>query len=158
MKNTLVYFGTLVLLMIITGVFWGTWFTLTRSIEDFSSDEFVHIGKVIIANVALPMRIIMPSGIILLLLSLWVYENKMSAGFYFGILSFALILIVLLITLLVLVPIDNNIKYWTASSVPDNWENIRERWKLFHLIRTFASLTSFISFSIFILAIPKSAR
>ena len=40
--------------MLITGVFWGTWFTLTRSIESFSSEEFVHIGKVIIANVAVP--------------------------------------------------------------------------------------------------------
>ncbi len=36
MKSKLVHFIALFLLMLVTGVFWGTWFTLTRSIEAFS--------------------------------------------------------------------------------------------------------------------------
>jgi hypothetical protein len=36
----LIYLVSLFFLMLITGVFWGTWFTLTRSIESFSPDEF----------------------------------------------------------------------------------------------------------------------
>src|SRR6266550_7903252 len=110
MKHKFIYFGSLFFLMLITGVFWGTWFTLTRSIESFSSDEFRHIGKVIIANVALPMSIIMPLGILLMLLSIWFYNKKKSTGFYLGLLSFVLIIVTLLITLIVLVPIDNEIK------------------------------------------------
>ena len=138
--------------MLITGVFWGTWFTLTRSIESFSSEEFIHIGKVIISNVAVPMRVIMPSGILLMLLSLWFYRRKKTTGFYLGMVSFFLIILVLLITLIVLVPIDNDIKEWTASTVPQDWEDIRGKWKAFHAIRTFASLTSFVCFSLSILA------
>jgi len=152
MKHKYIAFCSLFLLMLITGVFWGTWFTLTRSIESFSAEEFIHIGKVIIANVAVPMRFIMPSGVLLILLSLFLYERKKSKAFYFGILSFVLIILVLLITLLVLVPIDNNIKEWTASSIPQNWEVTRDKWKLFHAVRTFASLISFAFFSLFILA------
>ena len=136
--------------MLITGVFWGTWFTLTRSIENFSPDEFTHIGKVIIANVAVPMRIIMPSGILLILLSLWLSRQKRTTGFYIGVLSLILLIATLLITVFVLVPIDNAIKEWTT--VPLDFEEIRLKWKTYHAIRTFLSLTSFVCFSLFILS------
>jgi uncharacterized membrane protein len=142
--------------MLITGVFWGTWFTLTRSIESFSSEEFTHIGKVIIANVADPMRVIMPSGIVLVLLSVWFFPYKKSIGFYSGLASLILIIIVLLITLIILVPIDNDIKEWTTSTLPENWESIRNKWKIFHAIRTFLSLASFACFLLFILQKIKS--
>jgi len=158
MTNRLLYLGSLILLMLITGVFWGTWFTLTRSIESFSSEEFIHIGKVIIANVAVPMRIIMPLGIILLLVSLWVYPIKKSYGYYFGLLSFLMIIITLLITLIVLVPIDNEINMWTASYLPADWEAIRDKWKIYHALRTITSVLSFSFFCIFILAIPVYRR
>ena len=152
MKHKFIYFGSLFLLMLITGVFWGTWFTLTRSIENFSSEEFIHIGKVIIANVALPMSIIMPFGILLMLLSLWFYDKKKSTGFYSGLLSFVLLIVTLLITLIVLVPIDNEIKEWTSTNLPKDWGNMRNKWKTFHAIRTFTSLASFAFYSLFILA------
>jgi uncharacterized membrane protein len=147
MKRSLIHLSALFLLMLITGVFWGTWFTLTRSIEGFSAEEFIHIGKVIIANIAVPMRIIMPAGILLMLLSLWLYNDKKSAGFYAGLLSFVLIIAVLLVTLLVLVPIDNSIKQWTTATLPQNWKDIRYKWDTFHAVRTFASLASFALFS-----------
>src|SRR3954451_24263763 len=120
MKHSLIHCSALFLLMLITGVFWGTWFTLTRSIEGFSAAEFIHIGKVIISNVAVPMSMIMPAGILLMLLSLWFYSNKKSAGFYAGALSFVFIIIVLLVTLLILVPIDNQIKQLKTATIPQN--------------------------------------
>ena len=137
--------------MMVTGVFWGTWFTLTRSIEDFSAAEFIHIGKTIIANVAVPMSIIMPACILFMILSLWFYPQKKSAGFYFNITAFILIIITLLVTLLILVPIDNQIKLWTASTAPFNWEEIRNRWQFFHALRTFTSLAGFACFALSII-------
>jgi hypothetical protein len=44
---------------------------------------------------------------------------------------------------LIEVPIDNQIKKWTAVTVPADWETIRNRWESFHALRTFISLTSF---------------
>jgi uncharacterized membrane protein len=143
MKIRFVGFIALILLMLVTGVFWGTWFTLTRSLEDFSGAEFIHIGKVIIGNVAVPMRILMPGCILFMALSSWFYEPKQSSPFYFNVLSLVLIIITLLITLLMLVPIDNEIKRWTISKLPGNWESIRSRWQFYHSVRTFTSLASF---------------
>ena len=155
MKRRLIYFAALFLLMLITGVFWGTWFTLTRSLENFSANEFIHMGKVIISNVAVPMAIIMPAGILFIASSLWLYRPKKSTGFYFGLVSFILIIIVLVVTLSILVPIDNQIKQWTASTIPEDWQQIRSKWDIFHTLRTFASLLSFALFSVAILAERK---
>ena len=48
MKLKAIQFMALLLLMLVTGVFWGTWFSLSRSMEVFSAAEFIHIGKTII--------------------------------------------------------------------------------------------------------------
>jgi hypothetical protein len=61
MTGRVVQFTGLMLVALVTGVFWGTWFTLTRSLETFGPGEFLHIGQTIIANVAVPMRILMPA-------------------------------------------------------------------------------------------------
>ena len=159
--------------MLVTGVFWGTWFALTRSIETFSPREFIHIGRTIIANVATPMKIIMPLCILFMLLAVWVYLQKKPWGYYFNLTAFTLIIITLLITLIVLVPIDNQIKLWnpngivgavpqtnplasqiitwTADAIPANWEAIRARWQFFHTFRTLTSLGSFACFSVAVL-------
>ncbi|HEV8376090.1 MAG TPA: hypothetical protein VGR38_07645 [Candidatus Polarisedimenticolia bacterium] len=65
---------------LVTGVFWGTWFTLTRSLESFSAAEFPHIGKTIIANVAMPMRLLMPGCLLFMILRLLRYPSKRSAA------------------------------------------------------------------------------
>src|SRR6266516_3002459 len=138
----------LFLLALLTGAFWGTWFTLTRSIETFSSAEFIHIGKTIIANVALPMRILMPACILFMLLSVWLCPEKKSPAFYFSVAACLLVIVALLITLLVEVPIDNQIKTWTAETTPSDWEAVRERWQYFHTARTFVSLAGLGSLAI----------
>ncbi len=151
MKARVVAFIGLFLLMLVTGVFWGTWFTLTRSIETFSAAEFIHIEKTIIANVVWPMRILMPSCILVMILSVWFCYERKSPGLCLGVAAVFLIIIALLITLLVEVPIDNQIKTWTASTVPLDWEAIRGRWQFFHSARTFISLASFASLTLAIL-------
>lgn len=154
MKRLLI-FATLILLLLVTGVFWGTWFTLTRSIDDFSISEFIHIGKVIIANVAWPMRIIMPSCILFLLLTTMFHQQKKSLGMYLSLFSLLLMIVTLLITLIVLVPIDNQIKIWTAHSPPAEWESIRDRWQFFHAARTITSIASFGFFAFSLLVDSK---
>jgi len=143
MKQKPVVFITLVLLMLVTGVFWGTWFTLTRSLENFSAAEFIHIGKTIIANVAIPMSIIMPAALLFLLLSMWSSFKTNRTVFWLFTISFVLMVITLIITVAVEVPIDNQIKTWTAETIPANWQSLRQTWNEFHTIRTFTSISSF---------------
>ena len=60
--------------------------------------------------------------------------------FLLTLVSFALVITALLVTVLVEVPIDNQIKIWTVNSLPDDWSQIRDRWEIFHLLRTMASV------------------
>jgi uncharacterized membrane protein len=141
-KWTVTTFVALFLLALVTGVFWGTWFTLTRSIETFSATEFIHIGQTIIGNVAWPMRILMPACILFMIVSALLVTEKNSAEFYLSVTACLLIVVALLITLLVEVPMDNQIRTWTAETVPADWTTLRARWETFHAARTFVSLGS----------------
>jgi len=131
---------------LIMGVFWGTWFTLTRSLPDFSAAEFIHIGNVIIANVALPMSILMPASLLLMLIATWRAYRGNRPSFYFYLLAFLLMVASLIITVVVEVPIDNQIKTWTETTVPANWQMLRLRWEQYHTMRTFASIVSVVFF------------
>jgi uncharacterized membrane protein len=148
-------FAGLFFLALVTGVFWGTWFTLTRSIETFSAGEFIHIGQTIIRNVAWPMRILMPACILFMIVSASLVTEKNSVGFYLSVTACLLIVVALLITLLVEVPIDNQIRTWTAETVPADWTTLRARWQVFHTARTFVSLAGVASL---ILAVLSTER
>ena len=122
MTNRIVQFTGLMLVALVIGVFWGTWFTLTRSLETFTPAEFLHIGQTIIANVAVPMRMLMPASLLVMLWSIWLYPVKRSMGFGLLLVSFILMMLTLIITLAVEVPIDNEIKQWTVDTLPNGWE------------------------------------
>ena len=141
MTNRLVQFVGIMLVALVTGVFWGTWFTLTRSLDSFSAAEFLHIGKTIIANVALPMRFLMPASLLVTLGAIWLYPVKRTKGFYLLLAGFILMVVTLLITLLVEVPIDNEIRRWTVETLPGDWEAKRLTWKHFHALRTLTSVS-----------------
>jgi uncharacterized membrane protein len=140
----IVEFISLVLLLLVTGVFWGTWFSLSRSIEKTTPATFLENGKLIIKNLALPMAIMMPLTILLMFVGLWLYPIRGTTGFYLNVISFILIIITLLITVLIEVPIDNQIKRWTVSTLPAEWKALRSKWQLYHTIRTFTSIGSFL--------------
>ena len=138
---------TAILLTLVTGVFWGTWFSLSRTMHVLSSDIFITIGKEIMKNVAVTMSIIMPAsiaGMLVLLIGSW---KVRTVYFYCILAALILFIIALIITLAIEVPIDNQIRTWTATAIPADWQDIRDRWERYHTIRTFLSLAS-ISFFI----------
>lgn len=144
------------LLTLVAGVFWGTWFSLSRSMHVLSPDIFITIGKQIMENVAATMRIIMPAsviGLVVLLIGSW---KKKTVYFYCIFIALILFVIALLITLAIEVPIDNEIRTWTIATVPANWEDIRDRWEKYHMVRTFLSLGSVTFFTIAILNKKKT--
>ncbi|HKZ66231.1 MAG TPA: DUF1772 domain-containing protein, partial [Chitinophagaceae bacterium] len=102
-----------------------------------------HIGKTIIANVAMPMRIIMPATLLFMLLVMWQSRRLYKSAFYLYMMSFLLMVVTLIITVAIEVPIDNQIKSWTTDTLPAGWESLRTTWNRFHTIRTFTSIASF---------------
>jgi uncharacterized membrane protein len=144
---------SLVLLMLVTGIFWGPWFSLHRSMATFSKGEFIHLVRTISANLAIPMRFMMPSCVILVFLEVYAFPLKNALSFYLALGSLALILLALVVTIGVEVPIVKMIEKWTVETVPEDWRTIQERWLQFHKIRVFAAITSFICLLIAILSI-----
>jgi len=141
--TTIIQYISLILVLLVSGVFWGTWFSLSRSIEITSPETFLENGRLIIKNLAVPMRMLMPLTILTMILVLWVYPEKSSGGFFMSAMSVILMIITLWITVRIEVPIDNRIKRWTISTLPDDWKAIRSRWQYYHTIRTFTALGSF---------------
>ena len=133
-------------LLLVTGVFWGTWFALSRTMHTFSAETFIAIGKQIMQNVATGMAIMMPLGILGVLVLLLMAGNRKKAHFYWLLSTLILFVAALVITLAIEVPIDNQIRTWTADSVPADWQVTRDRWQFYHTDRTFLSLAGMVCY------------
>ena len=133
-------FVSLVLVALVTGVFWGSWLGLSRSIQTFAPDTFLAIGQAMIGNLApvMPFLVIL-AGLSQLVLLFQLRSRGLSA-FLPALIAFVMFVIAIAVTLLIEVPIDNQIRVWTPASLPADWTVIRDRWESFHVLRTFSSL------------------
>ncbi len=133
-------FVNILLSALVTGVFWGPWLGLSRSITTFAPEVFLAIGQRMIGNLAPVMPVLMPAALVTTVPVLWISHGARSETFYSTLAGLCLFVIALLITLLVEVPIDNQIKAWTPASLPSNWQRLRDRWEAFHVARSWLSV------------------
>jgi uncharacterized membrane protein len=54
-----------------------------------------------------------------------------------------LLLMGIVVTLIVHVPINNQIPTWTVDAMPPNWSSLRVRWIRFHWLRTLLGIAAF---------------
>jgi uncharacterized membrane protein len=135
-------FINLALVVLVAGAMWGTWLGLSRSMGSFSADTYLDIGHAMIGNLAPIMPVLMLSAVGSAISVVVLLYRERSTGFLFTIAGLVLLLVVILITVLVEVPINNQTRLWTPTSLPADWKEVRDRWALFHLIRTFTSLAA----------------
>ena len=125
------------------GVFWGTWFSLSRSLSLITPATFLEVGHLMIANLARSMSLLMPAALISsVVLLVLLYLQRRDRAFFLAGASFFLMGIALIVTLVVNVPIDGEIKTWTVATLPADWTATRDRWQAFHTLRTFASIAA----------------
>jgi uncharacterized membrane protein len=137
-------FVHLFLFALVLGVFWGTWFSLSRSISSITAPTFLEVGHTMIANLGGPMAVLMPTALLSavpVLIGFHRLQRRTAFRLVLG--GVGLLLVALVITLTVNVPIDNAINRWTVETLPVDWRSIRDRWQAFHTLRTFASLAGF---------------
>jgi uncharacterized membrane protein len=147
MKTKTALFLTIMSFALVTGVFWGTWFSLSRSIASVSPAAFLENGRIFIGNLAMPMRILMPGALLCGMVSA-ALTRRDPAVFRFTVAGVLLLILAMIITLSVNVPIDNQIKTWTLQSLPADWEGVRDRWEAFHTFRTFVSIGALASVAV----------
>jgi len=138
-----------VLFALVMGVFWGTWFSLSRTMSQLSADTFVDVGHQMIRNLGGPMAVLLPLSLLSALVTLaLLWPDRGSAAFWWLLAGFVLMVAALVATLAVEVPIDNQIETWTAATLPGDWRSIQSRWELFHTIRTFLSIAAVVAVTI----------
>ena len=143
----LIQFTTIALLFLLSGLFWGSWFSIGRSFDEFPLITYVHIAQIINRNLGVSMRVISIPCIILMVLCAWFFPQKTFAEFLLYACSILLAISALIITVFVEVPMNNKIITWTTESAPLDWQNIRKRWQFYNDIRTLVSGLSFLIFT-----------
>lgn len=143
MKTKALQFAAIMLYALVMGVFWGTWFAQSRTMDVLGPATFLENGRQYIANLAMPMRFLMPGSILLTLLAAFYLRDRRSWAFRGTLAAGALMAVALIITLTVNVPIDNLFKSWTLETLPPDWEGIRDHWEAFHCLRTWVSIAGF---------------
>jgi hypothetical protein len=150
MRTRVALATTIVLFALVMGVFWGTWFSLSRTMDQLSAETFVAVGHQMIQNLGGPMAILLPLALLSALVTLVLLwrGGGPTAAFLWLLAGFGLMVLALVVTLAVEVPIDNQIQDWTAATLPADWRSIQSRWELFHTVRTFLSIAAVIAATI----------
>ena len=146
MKIRIAQATTIVLFALVMGVFWGTWFSLSRTMDQLSGETFVAVGHQMIRNLGLPMALLLPVALLSALVTLvLLWQGGCRPAFWWLAAGFLLMVAALVITLAVEVPIDNQIQTWTAATLPADWRSIQARWERWHTLRTFLSIAALVA-------------
>jgi uncharacterized membrane protein len=140
---------TIILFALVMGVFWGTWLSLSRTMDQLSAPTFLTVGHQMIHNLGTPMAILLPLALLSALAALTLlWPARPTARFWWLAAGFALLVAALVITLTIEVPIDRQIQDWTAATLPGDWRSIQARWERWHTTRTFLSIAAVIAATI----------
>jgi uncharacterized membrane protein len=125
-------------------MFFGPWVALTRTIGAFPPDVLIAIVRRMNRNMAPVMAALLPATLLSMIPVLLFSHGGRPCTFYLTLAGFALFVVSLLVTIIVEVPIVKQIETWTPSSLPDNWQQLRDRWGAFHVVRVVAGISGFV--------------
>jgi hypothetical protein len=133
-------FVAIMLQVLVVGAFWGSWIGLSRFMDTLTPVTFVEVGHVMMDGYGPIMSVLMPVTILATLVAgILTYRRHRLAGLVI-LVGFVCMVIATATTLIVNVPIDEVMAGWTASTLPPDWMQIRDRWEAYHTARTFVTL------------------
>lgn len=146
MRSSIQYLA-LFSLMLVVGVYWGPWLALHRSLHTLSLAELIHLSTLLARNLGGSMGVLLPLCIGLMSVTAWLHPVKSDSSFYWIVLAIGFVLISVGISVGIELPIVNQMKTWTLTGCPANWEALRDKWVYFTVVRMVAGLLSFALFS-----------
>ena len=135
---------SIILSALVMGVYWGPWVALSRSFRTLEPDVFLAIVRRMSQNLAPLMTVLAPVALLSVLPVLFLSYRPQPGAFFLTLTGLALFILALVVTLLVEVPIVQQIEVCTVSTLPDNWPQLRDRWVAFHLIRVGTSVVGLV--------------
>ena len=122
------------------GMFWGPWVALTISIRTFTPEVFLAIFDRLARNIGTVMTFLLPLALVTMVPVLFLAYPRHPATFYLTLAGFGLYVVALLVTAWVEVPLVKRMGQWTMSTLPPGWEQVRDWWSAFHIIRVVATV------------------
>ena len=110
----------------------------------FSPEVFLAVVDRMNRNMAPVMTVLMPATLLSIIPVLLLSYHERPMVFYLSATAFLLFVAALLVTVVVEVPIVQQIVTWTSSTLPADWWQLRDRWMKFHVIRVVAGIASVI--------------
>ena len=135
---------SILLSALVAGMFYGPWAALSRSMNTFEPEVFLAIVDRMNRNIAPVMTVLMPAAFLSIVPVLFLSYPTHPRTFYLTLAGFIFFLLALLVTMFVEVPIVEQIVTWTVDTLPANWQQLRDRWRRFHVIRVVAGLASLV--------------
>jgi uncharacterized membrane protein len=131
---------SVVLSALVGGMYWGPWLALSRSMRTFKPEVFLDIVDRMNRNLESVMTILTPVALISIAPVLFFSYHEQPMTFYLTLAGFTLFVVALVVTMLIEVPIVKQIVTWTVETLPGNWQQQRDRWVVFHIIRVVAGI------------------
>lgn len=116
--------------------------------KTFTPEVFLAIVDRMNRNMAPLMTVLMPASLLSIIPVLLYSYRSQPTIFYLNTIAFALFIIALCVTVFVEIPIVEEIVTWTVATLPGNWQQLRDRWIRFHVIRVIAGLASLVLLTI----------
>jgi uncharacterized membrane protein len=135
---------SIVLSALVAGMFHGPWIALSRSMKTFTPEVFLAIVDRMNRNMAPVMTVLMPATLLSIIPVLLMSYGAYSRIFYLNAAALVLFIVALAVTVFIEVPIVEEIVKWTVPTLPGNWQELRDRWMRFHVIRVVAGLGSLV--------------
>jgi uncharacterized membrane protein len=131
---------SVVLSALVGGMYWGPWLALSKSLNTFKPEVFLDVVDRMNRNMESVMTILTPLSLSSIAPVLFLSYEKQPRTFYLTLVGFLFFIVALLVTVLVEVPIVKQIVTWTPGTLPGGWQDLRDRWGAFHIIRVFAGI------------------
>jgi uncharacterized membrane protein len=125
----------IMLFAFLAGMYISPWLALTKSLSSFEPNAFLPIVKQLSRNMGPLMTALTPIALLSAIPVLVLSFGSKPTLFYLVLVALLLFIVTLAVTMLIEVPIVAKINTRTVAELPRDWEQLRDNWVSFHLLR-----------------------
>ena len=134
---------SIALVAAVVGLFSGPRAALTKSVRSCTFEGFVEIVDRMNGSLAPALTVLLPAAFMSLSLAVLMSYREFPKLFFLNVIALLLLFGALLVAIVFELPVVEEIATWPATlKIPDDWQNIRQRWLRIHIARIALGLSS----------------